>query len=165
MTGLLAAIPPLASAAFLPFWSMRSDRSKERYWHSIGPMAVAGLGWFMAAELPAPAWRLLGLTIAGVFSIAVWSPFFTMPSAVLPRRAHAVGIAFLNTIGMCGAALTPLAMGRLKDYTGGFAAPMLFVGATLIFGALLMLLAPRTLLNGSGAAPKIDVGSPAVTRI
>ncbi len=151
VTGVLAAIPPLATAIALPIWSSRSDSRKERYWHAIIPTVLGGLGWIMAAEAAAPVLQLLGLTIAGVCSTSVWSLFFAMPSAVLPRRAHAVGIAFMNTIGMCGTATFPLIIGLLRDRTGGFAAPMIFVGSALIVGAALMLFVPRRLLAGDGS--------------
>ena len=151
VTGMLAAIPPLATAIALPIWSKRSDTRKERYWHAIIPTVLGGLGWILAALAASPVAQLLGLTIAGVCSTSVWSLFFAMPSAVLPRRAHAVGIAFMNTIGMCGAATMPLVIGILRDNTGGFTAPMIFVGCALIAGASLMLFVPRRLLSGDGS--------------
>lgn len=150
ITGLLAAIPPLATAIALPLWSAKSDRAKERYWHSILPMVLGAFGWIVAALSTNQVVQLLGLTAAGVFSMAVWSLFFTMPSAVLPRRAHAVGIAFMNTIGMCGAATFPLIIGVLRDRTGGFTASMIFVGLAILAGAALMLFVPKFLLTGDG---------------
>ena len=154
MTGLIAAIPPLCTLIAMPIWAAYSDRRRERFWSSIIPMAVAGLGWIMAAILTDPAMRLLGLVVAGVASTPVWSLFFTMPSAVLPRSAHAAGIAFMNTIGMCGAATAPMVMGVLRDMTGGFSAPMTVIGLSLIVGASLMLLVPRYLLIGDGTPPQ-----------
>jgi ACS family 4-hydroxyphenylacetate permease-like MFS transporter len=150
MTGLISAIPPLATAFALPFWSARSDKARERYWHSIVPIVIGAGGWIASGMVASAPLQLLGLTIGGVFSTSVWSLFFAMPSAVLPRQAHAVGIAFMNTIGMCGTALSPLIIGILRDRTGGFAAPMIFVGCLLICGAVLMLFVPRRLLVGDG---------------
>ena len=57
----------------------------------------------------------------------------------------------MNTIGMCGAATMPLVIGILRDNTGGFTAPMIFVGCALIAGASLMLFVPRRLLSGDGS--------------
>ncbi len=150
MTGLMAAIPPLATACALPFWSARSDRARDRYWYAIIPILFGAAGWIIAGMASAAPVQLLGLTIAGVCSTAVWPIFFAMPSAVLPRQAHALGIAFFNTIGMCGTALVPLIVGILRDRTGGFSAPMLFVAGTLVCGAALMLFVPRRLLVGDG---------------
>lgn len=151
-TGLLTAIPPLATAATLPFWSARSDRARERYWHVILPVAAGAGGWFLAAGSSSAPMQLLGLTIGGVCATAVWSLYFAMPSAVLPRHAHAIGIAFMNSIGMCGSALTPFVIGVLRDQTGSFAWPMAFVGCTLLGSCLLMLFVPRALLTGDGQA-------------
>ncbi len=113
-------------------------------------MVLGAFGWIVAALSTNQVVQLLGLTAAGVFSMAVWSLFFTMPSAVLPRRAHAVGIAFMNTIGMCGAATFPLIIGVLRDRTGGFAGSMIFVGLAILAGAGLMLFVPKFLLTGDG---------------
>jgi ACS family 4-hydroxyphenylacetate permease-like MFS transporter len=151
---LIAAIPPFCTIIALPLWSAFSDRLRERYWCAIVPMFIAGLGWLMAAWLHSAPLQMLGLTIAGVASTPVWSLFFTMPSAVLPRSAHAAGIAFLNTIGMCGAATAPAVMGYLRDKTGGFSAPMTLIGIALMVGALLVLFVPRYLLVGSGVKPR-----------
>ena len=161
LTGIIAAIPPLCTLIAMPIWSAYSDKRKERFWTSIIPMAIAGGGWIMAAVLTEPALRLLGLVIAGVASTPVWSLFFTMPSAVLPRSAHAAGIAFMNTIGMCGAATAPMVMGVLRDSTGGFTAPMIVIGLALIVGASLMLLVPRYLLMGDGSQPAAPLQKPA----
>lgn len=159
MTGLISAIPPLATACVLPLWSARSDKARERYWHSIIPMVIGAGGWIGSGMVASAPLQMLGLTVGGVFSTAVWSLFFAMPSAVLPRQAHAVGIAFMNTIGMCGTALSPLIIGFLRDRTGGFSAPMIFVGCLLLAGAAVMLLVPRRLLVGDGA------GAPGSTRL
>ena len=78
-----------------------------------------------------PAVRLTALVVASVTTIAAWPIFFTMPAAVLPREAHPAGIAFLNTIGIIGGALSPLIMGILRDRTGSFGAPMAVMGAAL----------------------------------
>jgi ACS family 4-hydroxyphenylacetate permease-like MFS transporter len=161
VTGLLAAIPPLATAIALPLWSARSDKAKERYWHSIIPIVFGASGWIAAGSFSWAPLQLLGLTVAGVCTTAVWSLFFTMPSAVLPRQAHAVGIAFMNTIGMLGTALSPLMIGYLRDKTGGFSAPMIFIGCTLLVGAALMLFVPRRLLVGDGGAAPVAVAKAA----
>ncbi len=153
MTGLLSAGPYLLAIAAIPLWSAWSDRTKERYWSVIIPMALGGCGWLLAALAPSAGTQYAGLVAAQLFTLPVWSLFFTMPSSVLPRPAHATGIAFMNTAGMIGAGIAPAIIGALRDSTGGFTAPMIVVGCSVIAGAAIMLLAPRYLLVGTGANP------------
>ena len=153
LTGLLSAGPYLLAIAAIPAWSAFSDRIKERYWCAIVPMAIGGVGWLVAALAPTAQTQYLGLVIAQLFTLPVWSLFFTMPSSVLPRTAHATGIAFMNTMGMVGASVAPLVIGYLRDTTGGFTAPMTVIGASVIAGAAVMLLVPRHLLVGTGENP------------
>jgi len=100
-----------------------------------------------------PAMRMTALVVASVTTIAAWPIFFTLPASVLPRHAHAAGIAFLNTIGIAGGAVSPLIMGIIRDTTGSFALAMAVMGALLAVGAGLVFLVPRRLLNSGGGAP------------
>lgn len=150
ITGLISAGPHLCALCCIPLWSAYSDRIRERYWCVIIPMILGGCGWMMAAQLTLPALQFLGLVIASISTLSVWSLFFTMPSNLLPRTSHATGIAFMNTIGMCGAGVAPLVMGYLRDATGGFTAPMTVIGLGLVVGACLMMCVPRYLLVGDG---------------
>jgi len=159
MTGVLAAGPYLLAIAAIPLWSLYSDRLKERYWCIIAPMAIGGFGWIIAALAPNSALQYIGLVMSQLFTLPVWSLFFTLPSSVLPRPAHPTGIAFMNTIGMAGASTTPLVIGILRDYTGGFTIPMVVVGASVALGAMILLLVPRYLLVGSGADMRVGAAA------
>ena len=150
--GLITAIPYLITAATMPYWSARSDRAQERFWHSLVPMTVGAVGWIVAGMSSGAVAQLAALGVAIVTTSAVWSLFWTMPSAVTPRRAHAISIAALNTVGIMGATLSPLVIGYLRDATGGFSAGMYATGMLVLAGAALMLLVPRSLLRGSPRA-------------
>jgi ACS family 4-hydroxyphenylacetate permease-like MFS transporter len=157
--GLITAIPPFCTLCAIPFWSWRSDRRKERYWHCIGPLMVAVAGWGLAASTDVPVLQLLGLTIASVASISAWPVFLTIPSLVLTREAHPVGIAFVTTIGLAGAVYSPVIVGAIKDLTGGFAGSLAAVGILLAIGVGLMLLVPRSLLAPHGGDARDDVAT------
>jgi ACS family 4-hydroxyphenylacetate permease-like MFS transporter len=145
--GVLVAVPPACSILWMLYWTRRSDRRKERFWHCVAPMLVAAAGWSVAATVSHPPIQLAGLIIASAFSLSAWPVFFTTPSIILPREARAAGLAFLNTIGIVGSMLSPLLVGYLKDQTGGFMLPMLAIAGLLILGVLLMLLVPRGVLE------------------
>ena len=151
--GLISAIPPFCTLCAIPFWSWRSDRLKERYWHCIGPLMIAVASWGLAASSDSPVLQILGLTIASVASISAWPVFLTIPSLVLAREAHPAGIAFVTTIGLAGAVYSPIIVGAIKDLTGSFNGGLAAVGILLAIGVGLMLLVPRSLMapHGDGA--------------
>ncbi|HUB97879.1 MAG TPA: MFS transporter, partial [Stellaceae bacterium] len=141
--GLLTAVPPICTLATMPFWTRHADRSKERFWHCVAPMLVGACGWAIGALATDPSIRLAGLVLANVCCVAAWPVFFTLPSMVLPPKAHAAGIAYLNVIGIAGTAVTPLIMGIMKDWTGTFTASMLSIAAVMVVGAAAMFIVPR----------------------
>ncbi|HXR87721.1 MAG TPA: MFS transporter [Stellaceae bacterium] len=151
--GLIAAIPPACSIAWMVFWTRRSDRRSERFWHCIIPMLIAAAGWTLSGLSTSPVMQLLGLIIASAFSLSAWPVFFTTPSIILPREAHAPGLAFLNTVAIAGSSLSPIIVGRLRDITGGFSVPLLVVAGILILGVITMLFVPRDLLSQRTAEP------------
>jgi MFS transporter, ACS family, 4-hydroxyphenylacetate permease len=154
--GFISAIPSLCTIAAIPLWSKHSDRRREKFWHSVGAVFVGAVAWEVAAISHVPVIRMAALVVASVTTIAAWPIVFTMPAAVLPRSAHAVGIAFLNTVGIGGAAVSPLIMGIIRDRTGSFSLAMAAMGVILAIGAALVFLVPRHLLNaGTPVRPAI----------
>lgn len=145
--GVLVAVPPSCSILWMLYWTRRSDRNKERFWHCVAPMLVAAAGWTLAATVAYPPVQLAGLVVASAFALSAWPVFFTTPSILLPREARAAGLAFLNTVGIGGSTLSPLLVGYLRDTTGGFTIPMLAIASLLVIGVVLMLLIPRGLLE------------------
>jgi len=87
--------------------------------------------------------------------------FFTLPSMVLPPKAHAAGIAFLNVVGIAGTAVTPMIMGTMTDLTGTFVAAMIAMGLVLVLGGSSMFLVPRRILAGEEAAAAVAPASAA----
>jgi MFS transporter, ACS family, 4-hydroxyphenylacetate permease len=150
--GFISAIPSLCTIAAIPLWSRHSDRRREKFWHSVGAVFVGAVAWEVAAISHMPVIRMAALVVASVTTIAAWPIVFTMPAAVLPRSAHAVGIAFLNTVGIGGAAISPLIMGIIRDRTGSFSMAMAAMGVILAVGAGLVFLVPRRLLNAGAPA-------------
>lgn len=150
--GVLVAVPPSCSILWMLYWTRRSDRQKERFWHCVAPMLVAAAGWTLAAMVAYPPVQLAGLVVASAFALSAWPVFFTTPSILLPREARAAGLAFLNTVGIGGSTLSPLLVGYLRNSTGGFIIPMLAIAGLLVIGVCLMMLVPRGLLDQTGEA-------------
>ena len=151
--GLIAAIPPACSIAWMVYWTRRSDRQCERFWHCVIPMLVAACGWATSGLATSPVIQLCGLIVASAFSLSAWPVFFTTPSIILPREAHAPGLAFLNTVAIGGSSISPIIVGTLRDATGGFSVPLLAIASLLVIGVILMMFVPRGLLEQKGAEP------------
>ncbi|HXQ54100.1 MAG TPA: MFS transporter [Stellaceae bacterium] len=163
MTGLLTAIPSIGALIAMPIWTRHADRTNERFWHCVLPMFVGCLGWCAAAWLANPAAQLAGLVLASMCCVSSWPVFFTLPSMVLPPKAHAAGIAFLNVVGIAGTAVTPLIMGTMKDMTGTFSASMLSMGAFLVLGGAAMFLVPRGIMASGEDHVAATAPAPAAT--
>ncbi|HLI22266.1 MAG TPA: MFS transporter [Stellaceae bacterium] len=151
--GLIVAIPPACSIAWMVYWTRHSDRQSERFWHCVIPMLVAAAGWATSGLAASPVLQLIGIIFASAFSLSAWPVFFTTPSIILPREAHAPGLAFLNTVAIAGSSLSPIIVGTLRDATGGFSVPLLAVSGILILGVITMMFVPRGLLAQRPVAP------------
>ncbi|HUK60551.1 MAG TPA: MFS transporter [Stellaceae bacterium] len=153
--GLLAAVPAIAALIAMPLWTRHADKTRERFWHCVLPMALGVIGWCIAAGVNNPPVQLAGLVIANIGTVSAWPVFFTLPSLMLPQNARAAGIAFLNVVGIAGTAVTPLIMGFMKDATGTYTASMLSMGGVFLIGAAAMFLVPRGAVGGEGPADAV----------
>ncbi len=134
--GLISAIPPLFTAVAMPLWSMRSDRSGERVWNFILPVALAVVGWQLVSFVTAPEIRLLGLIFCTVGGFCGMVIFWAIPAAVLPSAARPAGIALISAAGLSASAVSPSVVGFLKDLTHSFTAGMLYVTVMLVVAAI-----------------------------
>ena len=64
--------------------------------------------------------------------------FWTLPTAVLSGAAAASGIALINCVGNLGGYLGPYAVGKLKDWTGGYTAGLLVLAGAMLGAGLLV---------------------------
>lgn len=140
--GLIGAIPALGAVLTMPLWSKHSDRTGERRWHVALPMVAVAAGWLAVAWFNLPVLRLAGLVlcVAGIFSAQ--GIFWTLPSSFLSPRARPIGIATINTAGLLGTTIGPVAVGWLKDQTGSFSAGLVFAACCVAAGAIAMMIIP-----------------------
>jgi ACS family 4-hydroxyphenylacetate permease-like MFS transporter len=143
LIGVISAVPPLAATIGLPLWAARSDARRERKWHVILPMLLAGCGLAIAAYAPIPPLKLLGLVICSAGMYGSYGVFWALVSVILPEAQRPAGIALIHVGGTLGAILSPLAVGYLRDLTGNFSASLLFaVAVAIISAALIGLVSP-----------------------
>ncbi|WP_345814553.1 MFS transporter [Paraburkholderia sp. PREW-6R] len=151
-TGALNAIPSVLAVLGMVWWARRSDRTGERTWHVVIPCvaAAAGLAWAGMADSIVAV--VLALVVVNVGISAAKAPLWAMPSTFLSGAGAAAGIAMINSIGNLGGFVGPFAIGWLKSVTGGYAAGLYVVSASLAVSALLALLVGRRSYRAAPAA-------------
>ncbi|CAB3789389.1 MFS transporter [Pararobbsia alpina] len=158
-TGLIAGIPSVLAVVVMILWAKHSDRTEERTWHVVIPCVVACLGFVFAGEANTALLIVLALVIVNIGISAAKAPLWAMPSMFLSGAGAAAGIAMINSVGNLGGFVGPFAIGWLKNVTGGYAAGLYVVGATLAVSAVATLMLSRQAKqpHAGARAPRVDV--------
>jgi MFS transporter, ACS family, tartrate transporter len=133
-------------------WPRHSDRTGERNWHFIVPVALACLGFVIAGlSLHSQPFALLGLRLASLGIAAAVPIFWPYPTEFLTCVAGAAGgFAVINSIGNLAGYFGPQIVGIMRDVTGGFATALLRVAIgpfiTLCVGLFLAAVRSREAL-------------------
>jgi ACS family tartrate transporter-like MFS transporter len=143
--GFFSALPYIAAALGMVLLGRSSDRSGERFMHVAIPTAIGAVG-FMAVGLllSSPIAAMFALTVAAVGDYSTRGPFWALPGRFLSGPAAAVAIALINAMGAAGGAISPAAVGYLKDLTGSFLGPMTLLSGVLMAGSILTLILRRS---------------------
>jgi CP family cyanate transporter-like MFS transporter len=123
---LLAGVP---TCLLVPVFAVRGRNQRPAVAVQLG-LAVLGLGGLLIAPETAPAlWAvLLGFSQGGMLALAYL--FFSLRT---PDQAHAAELsAMAQTVGYLVAAAGPLIVGVLRDTSGGWTAPIVFLLIVLI---------------------------------
>src|SRR5450830_90802 len=142
-TGLLTGVPSVVAVLAMVLWARHSDRTQERTWHVVLPCVLACLGLVCAAQASTALLVVLALVAVNVGISSAKAPLWAMPNAFLSGAGAAAGIAMINAIGNLGGFIGPFAIGWLKSRTGGYAAGLYVVAATLALSAVVTLLLSR----------------------
>jgi ACS family tartrate transporter-like MFS transporter len=137
--GFFSAVPYVAAAIGMVLISRSSDRSGERFLHVAIPTAIGALGFVATGLLHSPIPAMIALTVAAVGDYGTRGPFWAMPGKFLSGSAAAGAIGLINAAGAAGGAITPPAVGYLKDSTGSFVLPMYMLAGILLVGSVMTL--------------------------
>jgi MFS transporter, ACS family, tartrate transporter len=146
--GLFMSATAIVGAFTMVFNGSHSDRYRERYLHTIIPLAVVACA-LLSMGISTAAW-----TIPPAYFVyytaytALQATFWLIPADSLRGRSAAVGLAGVGSIGMLGSFAGPIIWGVMKDRTGTFAAGLLTLAiANLIAATLLSIARYRTRTN------------------
>jgi MFS family permease len=138
-TGFVSALPYVVGLVSIVAWGHRSDRKRERRFHTAFPLFVAAAGLAASAMIENPAAKMVALSIAGFGIFGCLPVFWTLPTAFLSGAAAAGGIALINSVGNLAGFAGPYAMGWLKDATGTYAAGLFSLAAAGLTGMIIVL--------------------------
>ena len=142
-TGLLTGIPSVLAVVAMILWARHSDRTAERTWHVVIPCVIASVGFCFISQANTALLIMLALAVVNIGISSAKAPLWAMPSTFLSGAGAAAGIAMINSVGNLGGFVGPFAIGWLKNVTGGYAAGLYVVGATLALSAVVTLLLSR----------------------
>lgn len=151
-TGMLNSVPYLVAAVLMIWWGRHSDRSNERRWHTVIPLALIAcglLGTLFASKL-APTVMLLTCVLVGAYSFK--GPFWALSTGWLASGSAAAGLAGINAVAnLIGGGLMVNAYGWIKTATGSHALGLAPI-AVLALMSITMLLVLSTNARKEAAA-------------
>jgi len=137
----LLILPPLLGLTGQLLVGWNSDRTKERRFHVVVPIAMGA----SALALTPLTHGKLSLTVA-CFMLAfvgfkAYMPaFWSLPSLFLTEAAAAGSIGLINSIGNLGGFLGPNVMGKVQTLTGSFVGGIYFLCISMTASATIILL-------------------------
>jgi D-galactonate transporter len=147
--GLFTAIPYSFAVVAMLLFASNSDRTGERRWHLIVPMAMGATGYAIAAWAGGDniVAALVGLSLAAAGAVTPGALFWAVPSSFMSGAGAAAGIATINAVAGLAGFVSPYLVGWLRDLTHSSTIGMYVSAGVLIFGALAVLKVP-TSVNG-----------------
>jgi nitrate/nitrite transporter NarK len=116
--GYVSALPFVAGAAGMILWGRHSDRTDERRFHLLFPLALAAIGLTGSTLIAAPVLKLALLCVASFGVFSTLPVFWVVAPRLLGPAAAAAGIALINSLGNLSGFVNPYAVGLIKDATG-----------------------------------------------
>jgi ACS family tartrate transporter-like MFS transporter len=127
--GWLSAIPYLLASLGMLVLGHTSDRLKERKWHVTFCAFLSGACISLTAfTLDSLSLSIVLISISCIGTYALLPIYWTIPPTFLTGATRAVGIGIINTVGNLGGLVAPIMVGRLREATGAFSAPLIYLG-------------------------------------
>ena len=143
VVGFVTAIPYVCGAVAMIVWGRMSDRGSDRTIYPAISLFVGSAALVVSAFTPTPLLTIAALCVAVAGINSYTATFWAVPSSFLTGRAAAGGIAMIVSIGNLGGFVGPYMIGFVRDLSGGFTAPLVAVGGSLLVGAVLMVVFGR----------------------
>lgn len=148
LVGYLVMIPYLVALVGMVFVGRSSDRRMERRYHASACLLLGGMGFLSLSVVHSPFVSIVLLSLLAIGYCSSLGPFWAMPSEFLTGFSAASGIAVINSVGNLGGFFGPSMVGFIMQKTGTLYGGLAFAGVSLLVGASLVLLLPKTTRTG-----------------
>jgi ACS family tartrate transporter-like MFS transporter len=126
-----------AGAAFLV--GRHSDSTGERTWHVATPAFVGAAGFILVVTTDNLVVGGVGICIAAIgfwtSNVVAW----TLSPKYLSGAGLATGLALVNSVGNLGGFVGPFVIGWLRQISGGFRLPLVFLAVILTVNGLIVV--------------------------
>jgi len=142
-TGVVSALPFLATAVVMVLVGMRSDRTGERRWHTAIPAFVGAAALVAAGYGHSTVVVVACIGLGLVCAESMVGPFWAMATSRMAGLSAAAGIAVINSLANLGGYYGPDIIGFFRKLNGGFRGGLLAIGATLALSGTIALIVGR----------------------
>lgn len=134
--GFVAAVPPLGGVVGMTYLSRRSDKTKERVWHTVACMVIAAAGFGLVATSQSASAALIGFMLANIGVYSSLAIFWSIPQTYLAANVRPAAIALISSFGaLFGGWLAPMYIGKAQGYFHSLPMGMAIVAALLVISS------------------------------
>jgi len=155
-TGLVSALPFLATTVVMVLVGISSDRAGERRWHTALPAFVGAVALVGAGYGVAPVVVVACIGVGLVCAESMVGPFWAMATSRMAGLSAAAGIAVINSLANLGGYYGPDIIGFFRKLNGGFRGGLLAIGATLaLSGTVALIVGRKSSTEAAGPSPAV----------
>lgn len=141
--GAYSAVPYVLTIIVSYVVGKLSDRNRERQLHAALATAVGAVGLLAAAHFSDQfVVALTAISIATAGTYAGYTVFWAIPADYFSEDTAAIGIAFINTLGLFGGFVSPTLIGWVKTATGSSEAGFFAIAMFLLASAFILAARP-----------------------
>ncbi len=135
----LVILPPLLALAGQLFAGWSSDRTGERRFHVLVPIAMGALALALAPLSQGHLFLTLACFMLAYVGFKSYMPaFWSLPNLFLAEAAAAGSIGLINSIGNLGGFLGPYVLGKVQALTGSFVGGIYFLCSSMALSAAIV---------------------------
>jgi len=135
----LVILPPMLALAGQIFVGWNSDRTKERRFHAVVPIALGALALAFAPMTQGHLLLTVACFMLAFLGFKAYMPaFWSLPNLFLTEAAAAGSIGLINSIGNLGGYLGPSVLGKVQTLTGSFVGGIYFLCVSMALSATII---------------------------
>lgn len=139
----LSTLPYLLASIFTVIAGWSSDRWNERSGHLAGCMAIAAIGFALAAMAANVQVALIAFSLATIGMLSAMGPFWALMTRSVSGSAATAAVALTTTLGALGGFTGPYITGRLHEATHSFTAGLNVIAAFAAAAAVASLMTKK----------------------